>query len=147
MSAHDEKTSFRLRILTPEREVLDAPVGRLSATGLAGSFEVLPGHEPLLCPLAVGLLAVQGEDEESETLYAVHGGFLEVLGDEATILADVAESGNEVDLERARAARQRAEERLDERTDTGDTVDRDRARAALLRAIARIESVERESFV
>jgi F-type H+-transporting ATPase subunit epsilon len=147
MSANEEQDRFRLRILTPDRAVLDTEVGRVTATSLEGVFEVLPGHEAVLAPLVVGLLAVTKPGESGETLYAIHGGFLEVRGGTATILADAAESGDEVDLERAREARSRAEDRLQRQTDQPQKPDVDRARAALMRAITRIQAVEKQAFV
>ncbi len=145
MSA-EEKETFQLQILTPEREVFCAEVSHAAITGEYGVFELLPGHEALLCPLGVGLLGVQQGDASGEILYAIHGGFLEVRGDKATVLADSAEGGDEVDMERARAAMQRAKERLEAHTDAVEEVNCDRARLALMRSIARINAVEKNAF-
>jgi len=143
----DEKATFQLEILTPEREVFNAPVSCAILTGTSGVFELLPRHEPLLCPLGVGLLGVQKPDASTEVLYAVHGGFLEVSGNKATVLADSAEHGDEVDLERARGAMQRAKERLTAHTDAADELNRDRARLALMRSVARIDAMEKGIFI
>lgn len=144
-----EIESLELRIITPLRTVFSGSVNKLTVTGAAGVFEVLPGHESLLTPLGVGLFAFVVAGETEERLCAIHGGFLEITkgGREAVLLADQAEFGEEVDLERARAARQRAEERLSRLTDRAeDAFDRDRARFALLRAITRIQVAEKKAF-
>ncbi|MBN1256847.1 MAG: ATP synthase F1 subunit epsilon [Planctomycetes bacterium] len=146
MSAQ-EKESFQLEIITPEREVLKTMVTRVAVTGQNTIFEILPGHEALLCPLGVGLLGVQKPGEDTEDLYAVHGGFLEVSDDAATILADSAEHGDEVDLARAREAMQRAKDKLATRMDTGKEWDLDRADLALRRALARINASEKNYFI
>jgi len=143
----NEQTTFRLTILTPEREVYAGDVERVTATGLGSVFEILPGHEPLLAPLEVGLLAAREPGGSQEKLFALHAGFLEVTNDGALLLADGAESETDVDIDRARRAVQRARERLGGQTDLPEDFNTDRARDALLRGLARISAVEKDAFL
>lgn len=104
---------IKLEIVTAERQVYSGDVDFVSAPGVVGTLGILPKHAPLLTALEAGeLRALKGNDEES---FAISGGFMEVLPDHVIILADTAERADEIDLERAEAARQRAEEFLKER--------------------------------
>ncbi|MHC4885489.1 MAG: ATP synthase F1 subunit epsilon [Planctomycetota bacterium] len=141
MSA-DIPDTFKLRILTPEREVVYENITHATVSGLDSIVEILPGHEPILMPLAVAPLAVKTTDVDEEILFAIHGGFLEVGRDEVSILADGAERRDEINMERLQQARTRAEERLASRRDRAEDIDFERARRALLRSIARINAVE-----
>src|ERR687895_1149892 len=119
-------THIDLQIVTPERLVVQEQVDEVQIPGSEGYFGVLPGHTPLLAALAVGELWYRKGHEK--TYLSIAFGFAEVLPDRVTILARLAERAEDVDVERAEAARQRAEERLAQKTD----VDYERARAALL---------------
>ena len=102
--------------------------------GEEGYFGVLPGHAPLLAALRTGELWYR---KGSEKTYAfVEGGFAEVLADRVAILAQIAERADEIDVQRAEAAKRRAEERLNRPV---PEMDFERARAALLKALARIQ--------
>ena len=128
-----------LSIVTPERKVFEAPVDELVVPGSEGYLGVLPGHAPLLTALQTGELSFR---EGSRWHWCfISKGFVEVLSDKVSVLADVGERAEEVDVERARSARERAEGRL--RNPTPD-VDWDRARAALQRAITRIQVAGRK---
>jgi F-type H+-transporting ATPase subunit epsilon len=103
--------------------------------GEEGSFGVLPGHAPMLAALATGVMwSRKGADKR----YAfIAGGFAEVLPDRVSILAQVAERAEDIDIERAEAAKRKAEEQL---TKPGAVdLDVERARIAMLRAITRLE--------
>ena len=124
---------FQLTVLTPERMVLDRQIESLVAPGADGYLGVLAHHAPLITTLAPGKLTIH--DSAGESLYAISGGFLEVSDNRATILADAVESPREIDVERARRARERAEERL---RDAAGKWDAARAQASLARALNRI---------
>src|SRR5918997_2718120 len=104
---------IHLEIVTAERTVLSDDVDQINAPGAAGRMGVLPRHEPLLTSLIPGELTIIKNGQT--TPFAVSGGFMEVLPDRVTILADTAERADEIDEERAEAARRRAEDLLRER--------------------------------
>src|SRR5688572_14582060 len=103
-------TSIDLQIVTPDRLLVHEQVDEVQIPGSEGYFGVLPGHTPLLASLAVGELWFRkGQDK---TYLSIAFGFAEVLPDRVTILARVAERAEDIDIERAESARQRAEERV-----------------------------------
>lgn len=127
-------TSLTLEIVTPDRSLVTANVDEVQVPGTQGYFGVLPGHTPLLSTLAIGdLWFRKGRDVFH---LSVAGGFAEVLPDKVTILAQIAERAEEIDVARAERARQRAEERL--KTPPPD-FDPDRAQASLLKAMVRLQ--------
>jgi F-type H+-transporting ATPase subunit epsilon len=126
-------TSIDLQIVTPDRMIVHEQVDEIEIPGSEGYFGVLPGHTPMLASLAVGEMWYRKGQEKS--FLALAFGFAEVLPDRVTILARVAERAEEVDLERAEAARKRAEERL---AQARSDIDHERARLALLKSVARI---------
>ena len=126
--------TFRLRIVTPNRQVVTEDVEEAQVPGKEGYLGILPGHAPLLSELKVGELTYR-QGKQAHHL-AVSGGFLEVLPDQVTVLAETAEKMDEIDAERARAAKERAEKRL--RSPDPD-VDINRAGVALERALIRLQ--------
>jgi F-type H+-transporting ATPase subunit epsilon len=131
-----------LRIVTAEAQVLDQEADLVIAPGGAGELGIQARHIPLVTTLKPGELRVrQGEEEH---ILVVAGGFLEVRnedeGSAVIVLANAAERAEELDLARAEAAKQRAEQRLAE---SQGNIDSARAQAALLRAIARLRVAER----
>jgi F-type H+-transporting ATPase subunit epsilon len=125
---------FQLEIVTPEKKVVDTPVEEAQIPGKNGYLGILPGHAPLITELAVGEISFR--EHGMEQRLAVAWGFAEVLPDKVTILAETAERPSEIDVERARKAKERAEQRLT----SGDTeVDVERALDALHRADARLD--------
>ena len=130
-------THLDLQIVTPDRLVVQARVDEVQVPGSEGYFGVLPGHTPMLASLAVGELWYRQGQEK--TYLAIASGFAEVLPDRVTILAKLAERADEIDAERAEGARQRAEERLANKSD----VDYERARAALAKALTRLQVASR----
>ncbi len=124
---------IHLEIVTAERTVLSDNVDQVNAPGAAGRMGVLPRHEPLMTMLAPGELTIIKNGET--TPFAVSGGFMEVLPDRVTILADTAERADEIDEARADAARKRAEELLQERRSEQEMV---MAEAQLRRAMVRL---------
>ncbi len=127
--------------MTPDRLLVHEQVDEVQVPGAEGYFGVLPGHTPLLASLAVGEMWYRKGQEK--TFLAIAFGFAEVLPDRVTILARLAERAEEIDIERAEAARQRAEARLTDRAD----VDFERARAALLKALTRLQVASRAGVV
>ena len=125
--------TFQLDIVTPEKTIYSGEVEQVQAPGVDGGFGVLARHQPLLSALAIGQVAFTQADGISQKL-AISGGFANVSGDGMTVLAETAEMAEAIDIERARAARDRARGRL---ADRGE-VDMDRAQAALSRALWRL---------
>ena len=126
--------TFQLEIVTPEKKVVDTPAEEAQIPGKNGYLGILPGHAPLITELAVG--EIKFRERGNEQRLAVAWGFAEVLPDKVTILAETAERPSEIDVARARKAKERAEQRLT----SGDTeVDVDRALDALQRAETRLE--------
>lgn len=124
---------LRLEIVTPDRMVVSSDVEYVGAPGVLGEFGVLPGHVPFLSALGVGNLHY---NKGGKTYYVfVSGGFAEVSGDKVTVLAEVAERAEEIDVERARRAQERAKERVSKQQ---EAIDNARATAALQRAMARM---------
>ena len=105
--------TFRLEIVTAEGEVFNDDVEMLIAPGRQGQLGILPDHAPLLTQLEPGLAEIRYKG--LEVSMAVSGGFLEVLGNHVVILADTAERAEDIDIERAELAVQRAEERVADR--------------------------------
>lgn len=128
-----------LEIVTPEKKVLSEPVDIVVAPGELGEFGVLPGHIPFLSKLKIGELRYR--TGTTSVHVAIMGGYAEVLNDHVTILATAAEPAGEIDVVRAKAARERAERRIAE---TKDKLEFTRAQAALQRAMARLKVAERQ---
>lgn len=130
--------TMRLEIATAERVVYSEDVEILVAPGMDGQLGILPNHAPLLTALQPGEIRVVREGEES--YMAVSGGFLEVMANRVTILADTAERAEEIDIERAEEAMQRAQERIE--TSVSD-MDLQRALASIRRSQARLLAARR----
>ncbi len=135
-------SNIQVEISAPEREPVQFEAAEVAVPGGEGVFTVLPGHTPLLATLGMGVLAAWDADGEAK-FFAINGGFVEVLDNRVVVLAATAESEEELDEERAKAALVRAEERL--RKPDEDT-DIHRAEAALSRAMNRIAVKGREMF-
>ena len=127
-----------LEIITGELLLLrEEEIDEVIAPGSVGELGILPSHAPLVTSLQAGSLRVKRGGSEDD--FFVSGGFLEVREDNVKVLADSAERGTEIDLERAEAARQRAEGRLRDE----QTVDRARAEASLRRSLVRLKVARR----
>ena len=127
-----------LEIVTAERVVYSEEVDVLVAPGVVGELGVLPSHAPLLTIMQPGEIRVDKGDEQ--TYIAVSGGFLEVIGNKATILADTAERAEEIDEARAEEAVKRAEERI---ASASSEFDLERALASVRRSQARLKVARR----
>jgi len=125
---------LNLEIITPERRVLSESVEEVIVPGLEGELGILPLHTPLISQLKTGIITYrQGNERKS---VHVSGGFVEVLPEQVSVLSDVAERPEEIDIERARKARERAEKRL---ASVGEDIDFRRAELKLQRAMIRIQ--------
>jgi F-type H+-transporting ATPase subunit epsilon len=129
--------TLELEVATPERELVREQVSDVQIPGKEGYMGILPGHAPLVGLLGVGTLsyAVGGQ----KRYLAVHGGFLEVADDHVRVLADTAERAEEIDIQRAKAALERAQE---EGLNPALGVDPGAALAAMARAEARLATAE-----
>ncbi|MCG9967927.1 F0F1 ATP synthase subunit epsilon [Pelotomaculum terephthalicicum JT] len=132
-----EKTQ-RLDIVTPEKKIFSEDIRFFVAPGSEGELGVLPDHAALITALKIGLLRIEQEGKKFNI--AVSGGFLEVRDSKATVLATAAERAEDIDVDRAEAAKQRAEQRLASKTPDLDVL---RAELALKRAINRLKATGR----
>ena len=129
---------LQLQIVSADRSLVNERVDEVEIPGADGYFGVLPGHTPLLALLGAGELWYrQGQEKH---YLAIAFGFAEVLPDRVTILAQVAERSDEIDVARAEAARKRAEQRM---TAPPSDIDWERARVALLKALVRLQVASR----
>lgn len=127
--------TFHLEIVTPQHIVFKGEITSFNAPGVVGGFQVLHSHAPLLSSLKIGEIKINGESG-TEFRYAISGGFVEVQDNRVVLLAETAERIDEIDTERAKAARDRAKKRIvEKRPDT----DIERARIALNRALNRLK--------
>lgn len=125
-----------LEIVTPQGLIFSEEVDEVTASGSEGEFGVLPGHVPFVTTLKIGMLTCK---KGSETKYFfVNWGYAEAGAEKVMVLADSAERSEEIDIERARAAMKRAEERLRK----AEEIDFTRAEASLERAITRVQIAE-----
>lgn len=125
-----------LEIVTPQGLVFSEEVDEVTASGSEGEFGILPGHVPFVTTLKIGLLA--SKVGNATKYFFVNWGYAEAGAEKVLVLADSAEASEEIDLERAKAAMKRAEERLKKAED----IDFHRAEAALERALTRIQLTE-----
>src|SRR5436190_14074717 len=127
-------THLQLQIVSTDRSLVNEQVDEVEVPGADGFFGVLPGHTPLLALLGAGELWYrQGQEKH---YLAIAFGFAEIQPDRATILAQVAERAEEIDVARAEAARKRAEERIERPI---AEIDFERARVALMKALIRLQ--------
>ncbi len=131
--------NVRLEIVTPEKSVVSEDTQIVMAPGVLGEFGVLAGHTPFMTTLKMGTVHYR-DTKGTERFIFVSGGFAEALPDKVTILAESAERRVDIDLERAKSALKRAQERL--ASEDVKDLDFERARAALERALHRIKLAE-----
>ena len=126
---------LHLKITTHERVVFDSDVDEIYAKGTQGEFGILPGHIPFMSALDIGVTraVVDGKTE----VFTVMGGVFQLTGNEALILTQTAERGSEIDVARAKEAKERAEARIEGGSDDSDVK---RAEVALARALARLKA-------
>ena len=127
---------FELKIIEPDGMFFEGQSSFLEFTSVTGEMGVYANHIPLTTILAPGVVKIHNDGQVKKA--AVMGGFIEIQKDRITVMAENAEWPEEIDVERAKAAKKRAEERLHDRNADVDVV---RAEAALKRAMARIRAV------
>ncbi len=130
--------NIKLEVVTPEKSVVSDDAQIVMAPGSLGEFGVLIGHTPFLTTLKTGALKYKDQSGRERFVF-VSSGFAEALPDRVTVLAESAERRKDIDVQRAKAAAERAEQRL---KSGGKDVDYIRAKAALVRAISRIQLIE-----
>jgi len=128
--------NIHLEVVTPEKAVVSEKAQIVAAPGALGEFGVLSGHTPFLTALKTGIIRYTDVNGKEHYVF-VSGGFAEALPDKVTVLAESAERRSDIDIERAKAALERAEQRLTEDRSRED-IDFNRARASLERATVRI---------
>lgn len=126
-------TKIRLEIVSPDRLLLSDEVDEVTIPGSEGYLGILPGHLPLLTTLGIGIISYHKGTQKF--VFSVSGGFAEVLPDRVIIMADNVERPEEIDVQRAQEAKERAEKTLASK----ESIDVERAMAALLRATTRIQ--------
>jgi F-type H+-transporting ATPase subunit epsilon len=131
-------TKIRLQIVSAERALVDELVDEVEIPGQDGYFGVLPGHTPLLGVLGTGELWYRAGNDTH--FLAIAFGFAEVQPDHVTILAEIAERAEEIDIARAEEAKKRAEARIAQPT---IDIDFERARISLMKALIRIQVASR----
>lgn len=131
-------TKLTLEVVTPDRSLIREEVDEVQVPGSEGYLGVLPGHTPLLSMLHVGELWYRIGQEKH--YLALAGGFVEVLPDRVTILAEIAEKAHEIDVPRAEQAKKRAEELLARPT---LDLDMERARIAMMKSLIRLQVASR----
>jgi F-type H+-transporting ATPase subunit epsilon len=133
--------AIELQIVTPQRHVLQATVQSVEIPGKEGYLGVLPGHAPLITELGVGILAYR-EGTENHFLTVING-YAEVLPDRVIVLAEISEKAEEIDVERSRAAQNRAQAELAKAGVGSDEWQREKL--ALDRALIRMQAAARTS--
>ena len=140
---------IQLRIVTPDRVVVDKPVDAIGALGSEGAFTALPGHIPFLTDLQPGLLWYRSDGEVKDL--AVSGGFIEIMPDHSSVLAESAEYLEDIDVERAEKALKEAQERLNKAkleakdAEQDDLIDISRATFSMTKAANRIKLATRRT--
>ncbi|GAB7387900.1 F0F1 ATP synthase subunit epsilon [Bacillaceae bacterium] len=128
-------STMLVEIVTPDRVVYSSEAKMVVAKGVEGDLGILPHHVPLVTPLKIAPVRIK--KDEGEDVVAVSSGFMEVRGDKVTILAEAAELPEEIDIDRALAAKERAERRLAQSGQ--EDIDFQRAKLALQRALMRLQ--------
>ncbi|WP_118805732.1 F0F1 ATP synthase subunit epsilon [Haemophilus haemolyticus] len=130
--------TFNLTIVSAERKIFEGEVKQIQATGVEGELGILPGHTPLLTAIKPGIVKFTLQDENEEVIY-VSGGFLEVQPNIVTVLADVAIRGSELDADRIREAKRKAEDNI---VSHASDVDHDLLVAKLSKELAKLRAYE-----
>ncbi len=134
----DNSKVFKLQVISPDRIFFDGETDMIEVKTTEGEMGILKHHIPLTAILTPGILRIKNGNEER--IAALHDGFIEILGDKVTILAESCEWPDEIDLNRAKEARLRAERRL---KGAEGNINETRAEMALRRSLLRIEVVEK----
>ena len=128
-----------LEIITPAKSIYKGNIQSVTIPGVKGRFQVLKNHAPLISVFEIGLIKIKVDDKTTK-YFATCGGTVEVLKNNVLVLADALEAIEEIDIERAQRAKERAMGRLTQKTEDTDI---ERARVALARAVNRLNLVEK----
>lgn len=131
------ENAIKFEVVTPEKVVFSGEIEWIIVPAALGNLGVLRNHAPLVTALRIGMVTYLQDGKPYRM--AISGGFMEVVRNQAVVLANTAEIGEKIDLQRAQAARERAEKRLNERSADLDVL---RAELALKRAISRIKAAQ-----
>ncbi|MGP6138684.1 MULTISPECIES: F0F1 ATP synthase subunit epsilon [unclassified Jeotgalibaca] len=131
---------MHVSVITPEGTVFDHRAKAVDAQTTDGGITILPGHIPIIVPLAIGELRVTRvtDSDDDKNYVAINGGIMEVQGNQVNIIANTAERSRDIDLDRAELAKKAAEELMAEARDQKNLVEFNRARVSLAKAINRI---------
>ena len=132
--------TIQLEIVSAEKSLYSGEVAMVVAPGIAGELGLLPAHAPLLTRIRPGVLKLNMPDGEEEFIY-VSGGVLEVQPEKITVLADVAERGEDLDEEEAEKSRKQAEEKM--RSAGSSSMDYAAAQAELAQAVAQLQAIRK----
>ncbi|MFD1416356.1 F0F1 ATP synthase subunit epsilon [Oceanobacillus jeddahense] len=127
-------STLEVSVVTPEGPILEDSFDMVVCKAETGEIGIMPKHIPLVTPLQISIARLKKAGDTKQV--AISGGFMEVQPDKVTILAQSAETADHIDVLRAKEAKERAERRLQEKS---DTIDKVRAEYALRRAINRLE--------
>lgn len=131
--------TFNLIIVSAERKIFEGAVKQIQATGVEGELGILPNHTPLMTAIKPGIVKFTLDEDGNEEVIYVSGGFLEVQPKVVTVLADVAIRGSELDADRIREAKRKAEENI---VNHAVDVDQDLLVAKLSRELAKLRAYE-----
>ncbi|PKM95314.1 MAG: ATP synthase F1 subunit epsilon [Firmicutes bacterium HGW-Firmicutes-1] len=131
------ENTFKLHIVTPDKSFYDDEVSRVMFKSTEGDIAVLYDHIPLTTTLVSGMAIIYKDNKEYPAV--LHGGFAEIKEESVTILSDAAEWPDDIDLDRANAAKERAQSRSQEQE---EQISQARVNASLMRAVARIDLLE-----
>ena len=129
-------SNLRLQIIMPERIKIDEMIDLVVLPGVDGDFEILEGHAPFITKLRTGVMRI--EKKGNSEYYALHDGFISVENNHVVILSETCEGKGEINQERAKSAKERAEKRMTTKTTDSDINFR-RAEFALQKALTRIQ--------
>lgn len=134
--------SIHLEVVTPSGPIVSDDVDIVSAPGYGGDFGVLANHAPFLSTIKIGSLVYKKDGKDNYLM--VSGGFCEVSNNKITFLVESAEAGQQIDVDRALRAKERAEKRIAEAKTQTEKINMVRAEAAMQRAIARLKVAEKQ---
>ncbi len=131
-----DQTKIQMEIVAPDKTLLTVTVDSVTIPGMDGDFSVLPGHTPFLAALRNDVMTTHSNGDTKH--YAINGGYAEVRDDKVIVLTHTIEAADDIDVDRAKRARDRAEKRL--RGEEGPNMDLRRAELALQRALVRLQA-------
>lgn len=134
-----DEIEIQLEIVAPDKTLLTVTVDSATIPGMDGDFSVLPGHTPFLAALRNDVMTTRSNTNTKR--YAINGGYAEVRDNKVIVLTQTVEAADEIDVDRAKKAHERAEKKL--RGEEGPDMDLRRAELALQRAVVRLQTAGR----